>query len=381
MTNQGLAKFKIIAISTGVIGILATIILGSKLVTDLAECPPYMNGDACTEAYFAMTSYGKNLFYGVILSSLIATVGIVLVVIWFIMRMTQNKVPVTPELKELREAEREYARAVKEAEKAHRATVSSYEKVVKQAAKTLKNANEMGQRKLAKHQSAVLYEDRIETPEGTASFIEGPVETEVNPSGNLVIGCSGFRSLILGKPEQIEKVREFATKINDTAAAAPRLKEEKTQAIINATAELEAANRNLEQGANEALMVLAKVKESTARIDMARAAIDGNAVARPPVTAPVPEAAAAVQPASAPMPGATAAVQPVASAEPTIAIPSSDIGGAADSALEPDSSSQTQADASAEATSQTENKCCTGCGVEVVYSNQGFCTNCGTALA
>lgn len=270
MTKPGLAKFKIIAISTTVFGILATFILPFILISDLAECPPYVSASACLDGYFSMTSYGKYVYYGAIISPLVAIAGIVMVATWFFMNRTNKKSVLTPGQIELHEAEKEYARSVKEAAKVHRATIKSLEKVVQQAEKALKVANEMGQRKLAKYQSAIIFEDRLETPQGAALLEDGGLKVEASPSGNLNIIAPGFQSLIEGKPEQFEKARVFAGKIQEAVASFPKMKEEKSHAIARANEELEKAKRDLEIGSAKAQDELAKVKADTGRLDAAR---------------------------------------------------------------------------------------------------------------
>jgi hypothetical protein len=268
-------KFRNVALGITGLGILASIILGVVLSSGhYFDCTGNGGGEAyCQAAYFANVSYGKFAYYGFIASMLAAVLGVILLAFWIVLAlMSRNKqnTPLTPEQIELRVAEKEYARSVREAEKTYKGTVKTLEKAVKQAEKAVKAANDMGQRKLAKFHSAVLYEDRIETPQGTAPFEGGGVGTEASPSGSLNIQTPGFQSLIEGKPEQFEKAREFAAKIQAAIEDAPKIKEEKQQAIARATAELEEAKKNHEIGTVEAQSVLDKVKTDTACVDSAR---------------------------------------------------------------------------------------------------------------
>ena len=238
---------------------------------------------ACQEDYYSKVSYGKLIADGFGLSAVVAIVGVILVIIWvvlfFINRSSQNRVPLTPEQIELREAEKEYSRSVREAEKTYKKTIKGLEKEVKQAEKAVSAANKMGQQKLAKFHAAALYEDRIETPQGTAQFDAGAIQTEASPNGNLNIRAEGFQSLIEGKPEQFEKAREFSSKLQTALSDWPKIKEDKRQAISKATTELEEAKRNQETGAAEAEAILAKVKTDTSRVDNARRAMMGKGIA------------------------------------------------------------------------------------------------------
>lgn len=284
MKTSGLKKFRNISIGITGIGILGSIILVSVLSSGhYFDCTKNGGGEAyCQAAYFANVSYGKFAYYGFIASILAAVLGVFLLAVWvvsfFVSRNSQNRATLTPEQIELREAEKEYSRSVKEAERTHKATIKTLEKVVKEAEKVVKAANDMGQRKLAKFHSAVLYEDRIETPQGTALFEAGAIDTEVSPSGSLNIQTSGFKSLIEGKPEQLAKAREFAGNVQTALAAAAKIKEEKMQSIAKATRDLEHAHKNLETGTAEAENALAKVKADTTRVERAKSMIGGSEI-------------------------------------------------------------------------------------------------------
>ncbi|MCL6106110.1 MAG: hypothetical protein M1309_01980 [Actinobacteria bacterium] len=277
MNSPTLKKFRNIALIIVGLGTLGSIGFGYKLYSDLSGCP---YGDACSAMYEQMTSYGKYVDLGFMISIIIALIGVALLAIWLVVflldRAKQDRVAMTPEQIELRVAEKEYTRAVKEAEKTYKATIKGLEKEVKQAEKAVSAANQMGQRKLAKFHAAALYEDRIETPQGTASFDAGAIQTEASPNGNLNIKTEDFQSLIEGKPEQFEKAREFSSKLQTALSDWPKIKEDKRQAISKATTELEEAKRNQETGAADAEAILSKVKTDTSRVDSARSAMTGN---------------------------------------------------------------------------------------------------------
>jgi hypothetical protein len=272
---DGLAKLKKISLVITGVGVAATAGLSYQYASDTGQCIEEMGGDWCRQAYYASTSYGKYVGQGILVAMIVAAVGVVMFAAWFLMKRSSNgpKTVLSPEQIELREADKEYARAVKEAEKMYRGTIKSLEKDVRAAEKAVKAAVEMGQKRVAKYQTVTLYEDRLETPQGTVAFESAGVQTEVDANGNLNIITAAFTSQTPGKPEQVEKVKQFTARISNAVMTAPNLRQEKTRAIAAANQGLEEAQGNLASGTTQAEAALAQVKQNTSRVDMARAVL------------------------------------------------------------------------------------------------------------
>jgi hypothetical protein len=237
---------------------------------------------------------------------------------WYKEREKARIAAMSPEEKELYDAEREYKSNVKTAQTSLSQTQKAYDKGVKQAEGTLAQTQQVGLRKLkaysGKNGTATLYEHQVVTPSGTADLLDGECKASVDTAGNLtrssrttltrmlvggalagpfgalaggmlkkknstddrelylLIESPTVGALIQCNPDDGGKVREFATMVNTASRNASNVQQQRTVGIEQATSALHAARGNV-QALEEMTTEFAKVQSDTARLDAARTAV------------------------------------------------------------------------------------------------------------
>ncbi len=195
----------------------------------------------------------------------------------------------SPKQRELYEAEKEYKKSVKQAERgltwaetAHSMKVTVAEASVREAQGSVKK--HLGSYWGKDGKKVELYENRIKVPhEGSRAnwlgqvehfFESRPVEATVNNAGGLHLQVEGvgFASLIQCKPEDESKVREFALKINNASDSIHAMLEARERAVARARRELE-ATQNDRASIDAAKLKLEAVKGDTDRLDAARSKV------------------------------------------------------------------------------------------------------------
>src|SRR5450759_4639061 len=99
----------------------------------------------------------------------------------------REAVAMSPEEKELRDAEKEYTKMVKQAEKEHAATLRALDKEVTKAERNLEAAKNAVNKVKGKYGGVRLYENRVETPDGIAYFEQGEDEAVADTAGNIAV--------------------------------------------------------------------------------------------------------------------------------------------------------------------------------------------------
>ena len=224
----------------------------------------------------------------------------------------------SPEERELFEAESEYKQNTKMAQTALAKTQKEYDKNVKQAEKALAQAEQVGTRKLkaysGKSGSVTLYDLHLVTPSGTVNFLEGECTATLDSAGNLartqktslgrmvggglLLGPAGalaggmlkknktfddrelylliesatVGALIQCNPDDGAKVREVAMLINTQARNAQNINQQRIAGIQQATATLE-ATRGDTAALEASKSGLAQVQADTGRLQAAQAAV------------------------------------------------------------------------------------------------------------
>ena len=198
-------------------------------------------------------------------------------------------------------------RASFEAEKEHKTTVRAWDKQVATANHDFQRLQSQVNQVQGKYSGVRLYENRVETPQGTIYFENGPVEAMADTAGNLAVtqritltrlvagGIVGgiifpkkkkhdtrelylliksptLASLVECQPDDGPKVRALATSINNAALSASSRKQARELATTQAQAKL------AEVTTARALAV----GESERRLQSLRALIPGTLVAAAP---------------------------------------------------------------------------------------------------
>ena len=139
--------------------------------------------------------------------------------------------------------EKEHGTLAGAAEKDLRTVHRLHQKQVEAAARQLKKAQEHKARRLYRGKGVLLFEDRIETPQGTAHFVESPVEATVHfPASaqepQVIVDAPDFVSVV---PSKARKAGKLAERINQAARIAPKIAAESALAISAARLQLERA--------------------------------------------------------------------------------------------------------------------------------------------
>jgi DNA repair exonuclease SbcCD ATPase subunit len=211
----------------------------------------------------------------------------------------------SPEQRELYEAEKEYNIQVEQAEKVYQRTVKEWDKNVSTAEKELQKSIASGQKPLGYYKGVKLYENRVETPQGTAYFEKQTVSAMADTAGNiamtqrvtltrlvaggiigglifpkkkthdsrelyLVVQTDSFGSVVECDPEHGPKVRQFAMSINNTAQNAAALKERREKAIADARQRLDSIKNEREKTLEQSKQELQATKSDSSRLEEAR---------------------------------------------------------------------------------------------------------------
>lgn len=240
------------------------------------------------------------------------------VIIWDRHKTKARIAAMTPEEHDLYEAEREYQKLVSAAASTMAATQRQYDYTIKNAERNLQHAQRVGTNELAKYSGRTgwvrLHENRIETPQGTALFENGPVIATVDTAGGLyesrrstftrvaaggllfgpvgaVVGAIAKKRtradarelyllvespvwgvLVQCKPDDGARVRDLAMRINAASRNADNARAAHDYAVAQATASLETARLNTAP-LDEAKRMRAAAEADTGQVDRARAAL------------------------------------------------------------------------------------------------------------
>lgn len=241
----------------------------------------------------------------VAVSVVIAAALIVLVVLR--VRRRRRLAAMSPEERELLEAERHWREAVQRAEKTLEKTQREWEERVREAERSLEEARRIGYRPLGSFDKVELYEDHLETPEGSFQLGNGPVEALVetaeqlsatrqdvlsriskellrdllaqaggdkSPTYYLVVVTPIFVSIRSVRESDVTRARQFATSINSAASSTAELARRREEAVLQAQQRLDQARADREAAVAAAERELETVKANTARLDAARKAVD-----------------------------------------------------------------------------------------------------------
>lgn len=256
-----------------------------------------------------------NAIVGVVIILLIAGIGVGAFLIFRnIKKKAQAKLDaMTPEERELHDAELEYSSAVKAAEKSLKLEEKAQNVRVKEAQKQVVAAQSLGSKRLGSYGGLTLTETNMFTSSATiplTSDITASVETAGNlavksrstltriaaggllfgPAGAIVGGIakkssnvdkrelylliegSSFSELIVCKPDDGAKVRQFAIQIKQSAQAADSVREHRQIAIDQAKQNLEEVTADTVI-LDQAIASLESAKADTARIEAAKSKI------------------------------------------------------------------------------------------------------------
>lgn len=199
----------------------------------------------------------------------------------------------TPEQRELYEAEREYKKSVKRAESELWWANSKHNLKVTSAEAALRESQKQGQKHLDSYsgidgRKIDLWQNRIRVPQKEHYFENGSVRSRVDTAGNvaitsqdektvgydtrelyLAIEGSGFASTIRCRPDDGPRVRDLAAKISNASLSIHSVLKDREQAIAQARRELE-QTRNDRSGIEAATDELNAAKSDTKRLDAAR---------------------------------------------------------------------------------------------------------------
>jgi hypothetical protein len=157
-------------------------------------------------------------------------------IVVFLVSRSEFQKALPEEQRALRQAEAAYAASVKQAKGVLGRTTSDWDRAVADAESALGTAKEEGSRKLASYGPVALYEHALQTPEGTAMFEQGQVQTSVSTSGAirniggksvdqrqcfLTIQAPGFQSVVPCGPNDEARVRQLAASIVNASIAWP----------------------------------------------------------------------------------------------------------------------------------------------------------------
>lgn len=206
----------------------------------------------------------------------------------------------SPDQRELYEAEREYNREVKKAERSLWTANKAYEAKLMWAENKLAGARKYGEKHLGSHRGVhgneiELWENRVRVPKaGTKEnwwsdvakhflsehyFQDSPVEARVESHGDdelyLIVEGDNFVGFVQCKPDDAPKIRELAVKIDNAARSIGTVLRAREEGIAKATADLEAVREN-RSGIEEAMKRLEAAKGDTQRLDAARVNVESQ---------------------------------------------------------------------------------------------------------
>jgi hypothetical protein len=196
----------------------------------------------------------------------------------------EGKSPADKErLKVLREAEKQYLASLKEREKRVHQAEKEYSKRISKAEGELQRVKNPPP--LGKYGSVTAREDRIETPSGTMSLFEGPVRADVQATGNVVVQKDkktdtrelylkitgpGLTHLEKCNPDDGEKVRQLAVKIENASRSAEKQRALREEGIARAERDLK-ESREDRSGIATAERELAELRSQKPAMDARRA--------------------------------------------------------------------------------------------------------------
>lgn len=219
----------------------------------------------------------------------------------------------SPEERAVSEAEKEYGLAVKQAEKQNQGTIKEWDKKVSASNKELQKANALGQRKLGSYGAIKLFEDHLETPQGTIYFEKEQATAAVDTAGNLaltkrvtvtrllaggivggllfqkkkehdsrelylLIESESIASMVECKPEDGAKVRQLAVAIMNASKSWASVKQAKETAVGAAQRQLEVVTAQRIAELQKAEHSLNAVRSGTQRVDEAKRQLSASQV-------------------------------------------------------------------------------------------------------
>jgi hypothetical protein len=217
----------------------------------------------------------------------------------------------SPEQRELYEAEKEYKVRVEQADRTHQAKVKEWNKHVGSYENALSKAIADGHRCLGSYKGVKLYENCVVTPQGTAYFEKEGVSATADTAGNiamtqrvtatrliaggiigglifpkkkahdsrelyLVVQASSFGSVVECDPEHGPRVRQLANTINNAVLNAASARERRNELIAQAEQSRDSARAEREQNLGSADQELQVIKADTKRLDEARKSLEGQ---------------------------------------------------------------------------------------------------------
>ncbi len=251
----------------------------------------------------------------------IVVVAAIAVYVWLWLRKRRRIDEMTPEEREFYEAKRQRDQAIALSEKTLKTTVEAWTAPVKMAEQSLAAAHSIGARPLGSFEKVRLFEDHVETPQGTFRFENGAVEAVVDTAANLarvkeavlsradkqvfadfvsrtgrpegaqalylVVETPIFVTLIaLGTGDEPD-ARQFSLSVNGAAVSAAGHQASRESAVARAQADLERVLADKAAAVQSAQTELEAVAVDTRRLDAATRAVEEAAVrSAPPRSAP-----------------------------------------------------------------------------------------------
>jgi len=176
----------------------------------------------------------------------------------------------SPDQREHFEADREYRAAVVRAEQYYGNAVNGYERSVKAAQKDLQLAKEQGRQRVGTQKTrngdVRLWQDRIETPQGTHYFQDGRVKAKATSKGTLRVmkertvdtrelylrvETPAFISQLQCNPDHSTAVRQFEVAVINASHAAASMRQGREHAMTRAAAGLATAYEDRGCGAED----------------------------------------------------------------------------------------------------------------------------------
>jgi hypothetical protein len=251
----------------------------------------------------------------VVIAIIVVAVAALLIVVWRGVERRRRVAAMGPDEREMYDAERQHQAAVERAQETVERTQETWIPRVKKAEEAVSEAHGIGQRPLGSYGKVDLFEDHVETPQGSQRFGVGQVDALVDNASSLAAGrepalsragkevlqelvargagAEGMRALYLlvetpifvtvveVKEGDEAKARQFSHSINSAAASVAAVAQEREQALARTQAELDATEAERDAALTAARNELALVKADTRRLDTARAQVRSPA---PPTT-------------------------------------------------------------------------------------------------
>jgi len=237
----------------------------------------------------------------------IAAVVVVAVVVLVALRLRKRRriAAMSPEERELYEAERHYRSSVEMAQRTLDTTVQSWDQRIKEAEGSLKEARRIGYRPLGSLEKVDLFEDHLEAPEGAFQLANGPVTAVVETAGQLaatrqeIVSRAGkevlrdlmtqaggegasthyllvetpiFVTLRRLRDSDVVQARQFASSINSAATSTADLTRRREEAVAAAQLTLDQIKADKSGAVQASQEELDRVKENTGRLEAARRA-------------------------------------------------------------------------------------------------------------